>query len=142
MPRLQFGFDRDLKDVSTLATKDNISISGGDVTIGPQERNLNENFNQGTSFDVRVVWELSELIFNRDELNINAMARSWVRERNVLLNDVEETYFERKRLLKFFNKPLSSLKREEIEDRLEELTGHLDGLTDGLFSKKCSKGLL
>ena len=138
LPRLQFGFDRDLKSVASLSTEDNISISGGDVTVGPQESHLNQNFNSGTSFDVKVVWELGELIFNRDELNISAMARSWVRERNILMTDVEETYFERQRLLKRMKKIHSSLKKEAFEMRIQELNGHLDGLTGGWFTRQCS----
>ena len=76
-----FGFDRDLRDVVSLTTRDNISVSGGDVTIGPQERNFDEDFNHATSFQVKAVWDLSELVFHRDELSVSTVARGWVRER-------------------------------------------------------------
>jgi hypothetical protein len=141
LPRVQFGFDRDLKDVSRLSTKDNISISGGDVTIGPQEKDFNEDFNSGTSFEVKATWDLSELIFNRDEMNVSTVARGWVRERNMLLNDVELTYFERRELFHALTRSQFPEKRHAFRMQLERLTGHLDGLTGGWFSRQCGGAL-
>jgi len=137
LPKLQFGFDRDLKDVVSLATRDNISITGGDVTIGPQERNFDEDFNEGTSFEVKAVWDLAGLVFNSDEMNVSSVARLWVRERNLILSDLEETYFEREELVKQAVKIVGVNKRRRLETRIRVLTAHLDGLTGGWFSRQC-----
>ena len=52
LPRLQVGLDRQLKDVVSLTTKDNISLAGGEVLVGPNENNFDQDFQQGTAVEV------------------------------------------------------------------------------------------
>ena len=99
LPKLQAGFSRDLKDVVKLTTQDSVSITGGDVFVGPDENQFDQNFDQGTSFEVKAVWYLDEVVFNRDSLMVSGEIRDWVHERNKTLQEATEAYFTRKRLI-------------------------------------------
>jgi hypothetical protein len=137
LPRLQVGFDRELKDVVSLSTKDSVSISNGDVFVGPDETDFDQDFNQGTSFDVRVVWYLNELIFNRDTLAASSERRDWIRERTRTLEDVTESYFTRKRLLdELKEKEDPQPLREKKKLLLDQMTARIDAYTGGWFSEQ------
>ena len=137
LPRLQAGVQRDLKDLISLSSRDSVSVSGGDVTVGPTQNNFDENFNQGTAIDIKAVWYLNELIFNRDSLSVSSEKRDWIRERNRVLQEVSESYFTRKRLLKELKSKSDPL---EIRDKkkllVDQTTATLDALTGGWFSRK------
>lgn len=128
LPRLQFGFDRDLKDVATLRTSDNVSLSGGDVTVGPQESSITQDFNSGTSLDVRVVWYLDELVYNEDLLDVKRERLRWNREMRELTDDVSRQY------LKY--REVSRLKKGTPDLEMEYLVSRLDALTGGWFSRQ------
>lgn len=120
LPRLQVGFDRQLKDVVQLSTRDNISLSGGEVLVGPNENNFDQDFQQGTGFEVRAVWYLDELVFSRDRLEASRETRNWLEDRSRLLERVTEIYYH--------------WKREQEQLRKEEFAARLDAYTGGWFS--------
>lgn len=137
LPRLQAGFQRDLKDLVSLSSRDSVSVSGGDVTVGPTQNNFDENFNQGTAIDIKAVWYLNELVFNRDSLSASSEKRDWIRERNRILQEVSEAYFTRKRLLKELKVKADPLEiREKKKLMVDQATATLDALTGGWFSRK------
>lgn len=141
LPRLQAGFQRDLKDAVSLNTKDNVSISDGNVFVGPNESTFDQDFNKGTSFEVKAVWFLDELVFTRDSLAASAEKRDWVRERARILQGVTEAYFTRKRLLSELAKKTDPLPiRERKKLLLDQADGTLDALTGGWFSRQREKG--
>ena len=140
LPRLQVGFQRELKDVVSLTTKDSVSVTGGDVFVGPDENNFDQNFNQGTSFDVKAIWFLNELIFNRDSLAASNEQRDWMRERNRILQEVTEAYFTRKRLiaeLKNKREPLEV--REKKKQLMDQMSAVIDADTGGWFSERLER---
>lgn len=140
LPRLQAGFDRELKDVVTLSTQDSVSISGGEITIGPDENDFDQNFNQGTSFDVKAVWFLNELIFNRDSLAASSERRDWIRERTRALEEVTEAYFARKRLRDDLRKKKDPLEiREQKTLLLDRAAATIDARTGGWFSREMER---
>ncbi len=122
LPRLQVGFDRQLKDVVQLSTRDNVSVSGGEVLVGPNENNFDQDFQQGSGFDVRAVWYLDQLVFNRDRLEVSRETRSWLEDRSRLLERVTELYF--------------NWKRAGSSNLKEEYSGRLDAYTAGWFSRQ------
>lgn len=141
LPKLQVGFDRDLRDVVSLTTRDTVSVTGGEVFIGPDQRNFDQDFNQVTSFEVKAVWDLDALIFSRDSLAVSSEKRDWVRERSRTLQDVTEAYFTRKRLLrevKGGSDPL--LIREKKKFLLDQASGTLDAYTGGWYSRRVENG--
>jgi len=139
LPRLQVGFQRDLKDVVSLKTSDNISVKDGDVFVGPNENDFDQNFNQGTVIGVKAYWYLDQLVFNRDLLAVGAQKREWVKERSQALQRVTEAYFTRQRLLAELKKPVDPPPiREKKKLLLDQATSVIDALTGGWFSQSMS----
>ncbi|QQR79819.1 MAG: hypothetical protein IPJ69_10800 [Deltaproteobacteria bacterium] len=137
LPRLQASFQRDLKDLISLSSRDSVSVSGGDVTVGPTQNNFDQNFNQGTAIDIKAVWYLNELVFNKDSLAVSSEKRDWMRERNRVLQDVSEAFFTHKRLVKELKSKSDPLEiREKKKFMLDQVNGTLDALTGGWFSKE------
>lgn len=137
LPRLQVGVQRDLKDLVSLSTRDSVSISGGDVAVGPNQSDFNQNFNQGTSFEVKALWQLNELVFNRDSLAVSNERRDWIRERNRTVQDVTEAYYARKRLrqeLRIGGDP--QIIREKKKILLDQMNATIDAYTGGWFSQQ------
>lgn len=140
LPRLQAGFQRDLKDVVSLTTRDNVSITDGEVFIGPDENNFDQDFNQGTSFDVKAVWYLNELVFSRDSLAASGERRDWIRERSRTLEGVTESFFTRKRLLRELEEKTDPFpEREKKKLFLDQMTATIDAHTGGWFSEELEK---
>ncbi|MBI1908812.1 MAG: hypothetical protein HYS22_01395 [Deltaproteobacteria bacterium] len=130
MPRLQFGYARELKDVISLSSKDSVQVSGGNVFIGPDENDLSKNFNSGTSVDVRAVWYLNELVFNKDLLDVGVEQRNWNRERSRIASEVAELYYARRRVQE---ETVNNVHGRWL--KIAELTAQLDALTGGWFSQ-------
>lgn len=125
LPRLEFGFDRQLRDVVKLTTSDTVSVSGGDVTVGPDQNNFDKGFQQGIGFEVKAVWALDELVFNKDRLDASRETRNWLEDRSRLLERVTELYF--------------AWQRESTPSRREEWVGRLDAYTAGWFSEQLKR---
>lgn len=140
LPRLQVGFDRDLKDVVSLSTRDTVSVTGGNVQVGPDENKFDKNFNQGTSIGVKALWYLDELVFNRDLLAVSGERREWVRERARGLEAVTEAFFVRKRLMKELETGRDPLPvREQKKLMIDQMNGKIDAQTGGWFSEELLK---
>jgi hypothetical protein len=141
LPQLQAGFQRDLKDVVRLSTRDSVSIRDGEVLVGPDENDFDQNFDQGTRFEVKAVWSLDELVFNRNSLSVSSERRDWVREKNRVLQEISEAYFVRRRLigeLRFPGGPSDLRDRKKL--LLDQATGTLDAYTGGWFSRRIQQG--
>lgn len=137
LPRLQVGFQRDLKDTVSLTTRDNVSINDGDVFVGPNESNYDQNFNQGTVISVKALWYLDQLIFSRDILAASAQRREWIRERSRVLQQVTEAYFTRRRLIQDLKKKTDPPPiRERKKIMLDQSTAVIDAGTGGWFSQQ------
>ena len=70
LPILSLGYDHQLKESESLSVNDNISISGGKVTIGPEDNDIDFDNDVGQTFRARAVWQLDGLLFNRYELSL------------------------------------------------------------------------
>ena len=137
LPRLQVGFQRELKDVVSLTTRDNVSVSDGTVFVGPNENNFDQNFNQGTVIGVKALWYLDQLIFNRDMLAVSEERRHWIDDRNRILQQVTEAYFTRRRLIMELKRHRDPIRiREQKKLLLDQATAVIDADTGGWFSQK------
>jgi ligand-binding sensor domain-containing protein len=126
LPELTMGVNRDTADLwhweggSTTKTDDDTLRRGHD----------------SIEWDVTLKWDLSELIWNEDQTNIDVRSRLLVQLRDDILDEVTKLYFERIRV----RMELDSLsiedrrKRFDKELRLKELTASIDALTGGYFS--------
>ncbi|MBI2067057.1 MAG: hypothetical protein HYW02_07305 [Deltaproteobacteria bacterium] len=121
LPRLQVGFDRQLKDVVKLTTEDTVSVSGGSVQVGPDENKFDQDFQQGFGIDVRAVWYLDQLVFSENRIEVSRETRSWIQERGRLLERVTDLYM--------------TWRHEKDQRKREQLSGYLDAYTDGWFSR-------
>ncbi len=127
VPKVSFGVDRNTTDLwhweggSTVKENDDILRPGRD----------------SIDWDATISWELSKLIWNDDQTNIDVRSRLMVQLRNDILDDLRRTYYERKRLQfeLMSNPPKEMGAKFEKELRLQELTQSLDDLTGNYFSE-------
>ena len=128
LPQLSIGLDRNSGDLWHWESGSNTKDC--DDTLRRGRDNLD--------WDVRLSWDLSELIWNNDQTSIDTRSRLMVQLRDDILDEVNKTYFERIRV----KMELDSLqiedrkKRFEKELRVKELTASLDALTGGYFSSQ------
>ncbi|MCE9625814.1 MAG: hypothetical protein K8R69_10260, partial [Deltaproteobacteria bacterium] len=97
---------------------------------GPEANRVDQDFGNNRGFDVKAVWALDELIFNRDELDISRESRDLLLVRSRLEEDLHQAYYELKtQLLRFEMEPESArdpfevLKAQQQMDKLNTLSG-------------------
>ncbi len=118
-PKLSVGFSQSCDDNIELYK----SASRYYVASGPRER--------GEDWDVDLSWDLSDLIWNESQTSIDVRSKLMVQLRDGILEEVTRLYFERKRLV------IEAEKNAAPEKllRIEELTGYIDALTGGGYSR-------
>ncbi len=126
LPKVLVGYDQKSSAEINNTIQDSISVSSAGVTVGPPDSSLDQNNDFNRGFEVRATWDLGELVFNRDNLSISSESRSRTIVRNQVLDELHQAWFERKRLLLNMSdspSPTAKLKLEELEARLDSLTG-------------------
>lgn len=136
LPALSLGYDHQLRNTESLAITDNISVSGGRVTIGPEDNNLNQWNNLGRSFHVRAAWRLDGLLFHRAELDVLRLRREMIKLRQHYARELYRI-FETRALCRarYWQKP-DSKKAVMYRAQFNALTEELDALTELVFHKK------
>lgn len=109
----------------------------GGSTTKPDDDTLRKG-KDSLDWDISLMWDLSELIWNNDQTSIDTRSRLLVQLREDILDEVTKYYFERIRIkMEVDNLSIEEKKkRQEKELRLQELTAYLDALTGGHFSKR------
>jgi len=126
LPQVSIGLDRNSSDL--WHWESGSSVKDCDDTLRRGRDTLD--------WDVRLSWDLSEIIWNNDQTSIDTRSRLLVQLRDDILDEVNKLYFERIRV----RMEMDSLqiedrkKRFEKELRVRELTASLDALTGGYFS--------
>lgn len=138
-PALSFGYDQQLRNTESLAVTDNISVSGGRVTIGPEDNNLNLWNNLGRNFHVRAVWKLGDLVFNRGELDLIRLEREHIKLRQYFAGQLYGI-FEARALCRasYWQKP-DGKRAMGYRAKFNALTEELDALTGGRFHQNWRK---
>lgn len=131
LPKVMVGFEQRNAIQVNNTIQDSISVSSAGVTLGPPDSSFKEDNNFNRGFEVKATWELDQIIFNRDALNISSENRYRVVVRAQILDELHQVYFERKRILLRGGEE----KSPTTQLRLEELEAKLDSLTGGYFSK-------
>lgn len=145
LPRFQVSYDRRVKNDVDIDIGNNVYVGSSGVTVGPDEGTYSENSNSDQNVGVKAVWYLGELIFNPEQLDISRESRNLIRERQMLLAEVNKHYYERKRLRGIINglesgkiPPAKKSTRDKdiflASVKLEEETAALDALSGGWFS--------
>lgn len=126
LPKFQVGLTRAFQNNIDIAINDSVSVTSSGTNIGPEASNIKQNQDNNTAVEVKAVWALDELIFNRDLLDISEEARYQMRERRQLITEINKLYFELKRI---YQDPDMKFKRDEI-------IADLDAFTGGWFSNQ------
>jgi hypothetical protein len=129
LPQVSFGLDRNSTDLwhweggSTTKTEDDILRKG----------------RASVDWEVRLTWDLSELIWSTAQTSIDVRSRLMVQLRDDIIDEVTRIYFERLRVKAELEEGAftTEAKRRERELRLQELTALLNGMTGGYFSESC-----
>jgi len=144
MPRVSVGYSQSDDAKSEIYTSGSTSY----VYEGPRE--IDNDWN------VDLIWELSDLIWNDSETSIDVRSKLMVQLRDDILEEVTRLYFERKRVMKeikrlqfheadsnndnegkkkYYGGEDFNIKLDDKRLHLEELTAHIDALTGGKFSE-------
>ena len=137
LPHLQVGAKHSIQDDIDISINDNVSVSGTGVNIGPETTDLQQSSDADTAVEVKAVWSLNELIFNRDMLDVAEEARYQMRERRQLVSEVNKLYFGLQLLEANNGKSKESPAIQNI--RRSEIIADLDALTGGWFSRQISQ---
>jgi len=100
------------------------------LVIGPDE--------EDTGWDITCTWDLGELVWNGDQTLIDVRSRLMVQLRDDVLDEVNNLYFERRRLqVELLRNPPEDLNiLVDKELRLQELTAAIDAMTGGYLSRE------
>lgn len=77
-PTLYAGYDHQIKKGESLKVADNVSISSGIVTVGPEDNDYDFDNDFGRAIRVRAVWALDEAVFNRNLFTLENARRDRV----------------------------------------------------------------
>jgi hypothetical protein len=153
LPRFQIGYDRNVENDINIDINENVYVGSSGVTVGPNEGSYAQNANSDQGINVRAVWYLNELIFNPDQIDISRESRNIMRERQMVLAEVNRHYHERRRLSGIIERIEKGGKPAEIQTKrgtvrldlfnarikMDEETAALDALTGGLFSQRLGR---
>lgn len=136
LPTVYVGYDHQLRETETLSVNDNISVSGGTVTIGPEDNDWDLANNQGQVFRVRAVWQLSDVLFNRDLFSLSGERRALTKIKQETESALYKIFEERHLYLaQYLMQPPLSQKANIFYVKYWLLTERLDALTGGRFAK-------
>jgi len=135
LPDLQVGWESNFLNQNTTIIQDSISVTSSGVTIGPESNRLNADIKSDQDFEVRAIWSLNELIFNRDQLNISREARDLLFIRARLREELHRAYFDLKSLILATKNEPHSLKDHHMTLRIEQAVAQLNGITGGKFQR-------
>ncbi|MCB9523337.1 MAG: hypothetical protein H6702_08120 [Myxococcales bacterium] len=87
-------------------------------------------------------WRLGDVVFNNQETAVARENRYGARERRQLLQTVTQIYFERRRAqIELVNSPPKDPTARALADlKIQQLTGELDAMTGGRFSRLVANG--
>ena len=129
LPRLQIGYDRNIDSKVTLSVDDNASITSRGVIVGPTLSSSDANSQDQNSYDVRAVWSLDELVYNRNQIDLNEEMRQLMRESERIAREVNRIYH-----------GWLEARRRGVVLEVFRLEGELDAMTGGWFTDQLRSG--
>ena len=122
----------------TRARDDDTYVTSIGSTTNPAFDRIVTAKDPSSSLNFSLHWDLSDLLWNKDQLDIDNRSRLTTQLRDDILDDATRSYFERRRLQVelLHHPPQDPHAQLEKELRLQELTAMLDGLTGGWFSRQ------
>ena len=131
LPQVNIGLDRNTTDLWHWE---------GGSTTKPDDDTLRRG-NDSIDWGVSLSWDLSDLIWNDAQTNIDVRSKLMVELRDDILDQVNKLYFERLRVKSELDSLALEDRRKRFEKQLkfEELTASLDSLTSGYYSEQLSR---
>lgn len=136
LPTLYTGYDHAFRESQGLSVNDNISISSGNVTIGPEDNDYDFDSNLGQTFRVRAVWKLDNVMFNRNLFQLEKDKKETYKLRQNLSESLMKVYAKRRALLKKFlilKRSGAITSSNRVYEQYNLLTEYLDFLTANRF---------
>ena len=128
----------DTDDDTDYARGKTISLTGGTVTIGPDDEAWGHSTDNDWDYEVKMKWKLQDFIWNKEMLRVSSETADQVGLRQDILNEITKIYFDRRRLQidMVLDSNISMEAKIKQELRLQELTAAIDALTGGYFSEQ------
>lgn len=119
LPEVTANYQRNVGQIDTLGVQSDIGVDS-------------QHLEDVSRYGVRATWQLSQLVFAREEINAAQAALDLQRSRQELLAHVTELYFDRLRAI------ARAARSDDLTAPLKaaELTAQLDALTAGFFSER------
>lgn len=147
VPRFETYLERDNEDLLNIQTTGQDDLDAGSFSTSfdrvDQSRN-NNSLNSG----IRLTWDLTKVIYDEEQIDINNNARLTANIRENLLTEITQLYFQRKELITesvnwILNsgeiKSSSEILKQKL--KLEESLAQLDARTGAWYSKALNKEL-
>jgi hypothetical protein len=125
LPELTAAYRRTVGDVDTFGIRSEVGIDSHNT----------ENLSR---YEIRATWQLSQLIFSREEMLAAASALEVQRGREELLTRIADHYYERRRL-QLLQKEAGARERQDLQLRIDQQTATLDALTAGFLSRALAR---
>ncbi len=98
LPQVQVGWESSFVNQNTTIIQDSLSVTSSGITVGPESNRIDADLGNNRDFEVKAVWALNELLFNRDQLYISREARDLYIIRSKLISELHDHYYELKSL--------------------------------------------
>ena len=93
----------------------------------------------GYAVSLALSWDLGDAVFNLDRIDVSREARLVIQLRDDVLDEVNQLYFERQRVLASLDAPAGDVPVALLRLRAAELASGLDAWTGGWFSEQLAR---
>lgn len=131
LPKVLIGYGADFNQKNAVVIEDTVSVTSGDILVGPEESKSNYNLDQGHQIDVRLQWDFSGLMYSRDQVMWARESRAISEARQTLSQKISDLYLKRAEYAEreFFSKneherQVYALRRQSLEAVLTAMTGY------------------
>jgi len=146
VPKVQLELGKRLRSNINVGVQDNVYVGASGIVVGPEEGDYSNVHTDDFTIGMRAVWELGAAVFNSKQLAVSAELRRVVKERSLLLADVNRHYYNvagfQQQASLMRKSPAASKKPEFVELKVfqlriscKESAAQLDALTGGWFTR-------
>lgn len=135
LPQLQVGWESRSVNQNTTIIQDSLSVTSSGITVGPESNRADIDLSNNRDFEIKAVWALDELMFNRDQLYISREARDLYLVRTRLIGQLHDDYYKLKSLLLAAQLDPSQSRDGHWRLQVERKVNQLDSLTGGEFRR-------
>jgi hypothetical protein len=120
------------EDLDRTRSYDEAFISGETHSLFDRDRKRGD----GYSVSLGLTWDLGDAVFNLDRIDVSRETRLVIQLRDDVLDEVNQLYFERQRVLASIDAPAPDAPVALLRLRAAELASGLDAWTGGWFSEQ------